>query len=138
MNIKNDEIILTLKKKVDEKKALIKKAAKFSPITNCSIELDGIRFNIQTLSKDLIILMLVRLNSYKMSAKELDLVDSLIISGYKVTDWIEDLQSRLVNINKKDEESKLRAMEIKLEALLSNEKKVELELDDIAKSLEGI
>ncbi|OZB98147.1 hypothetical protein [Paenibacillus sp. XY044] len=131
----NDQKILELKKQIEEKKKLIGKSKKFSPITNCSIELDGVRQNIQTLGKEQLVLMLIKLNAYAASAKELGLLDVYNVSGYNVIEWIEDLKAKLDFINRKDEENKLKAMEAKLDKLLSDEKKVELEIDEIEAAL---
>ncbi|MFE6075601.1 hypothetical protein ACFVQB_14110 [Paenibacillus sp. NPDC057886] len=131
----NDSKILELKKQIEEKKKSVGKSKKFSPVTNCSIELDGVRINIQTLTKEHIIALLIRLNSYAASAKELSLLEQYVISGYGINDWIDDLKSKLDFINRKDEEHKLKIMEAKLDKLLSEDKKVELELDEISKML---
>jgi hypothetical protein len=135
MATNNDQKILVLKKQIEEKKSKISKSQKFSPVTNCSIELDGVRYNIQVLTKEQIVSMMIKLNSYAMSAKELELLDDYSISGYNVMDWIKDLKARLDFINRKDEEQKLKVMEVKLDRLLSDEKKVELELDEIENML---
>lgn len=127
----NDQKILKLKEQIEEKKKLVSKSKKFSPVTNCSIELDGVRHNIQVLTKEQLIQMLIKLNAYAASAENLGLLDEYTISGYKVTEWIEDLQSKLDYINRKNEEQKLKSMETKLDKLLSDEKKVELEIDEI-------
>lgn len=127
----NDQKILKLKEQIEEKKKLVSKSKKFTPVTNCSIELDGVRHNIQVLTKEQLIQMLIKLNAYAASAENLGLLDEYTISGYKVTEWIEDLQAKLDYINRKNEEQKLKSMEAKLDKLLSNEKKVELEIDEI-------
>lgn len=131
----NDKVILELQKKVDEKRAALKKAARFSPITNCSLELEGQRINLQVLQKDGLIHCLVVLNSYKNSAEQLGLLDQYSISGYPLVDWITDLEAKLAFVTRKEEEGKLRLMENRLSALLSNEKKVELQLEEIMKDL---
>ncbi|PYE51464.1 hypothetical protein HUB98_05595 [Paenibacillus barcinonensis] len=131
----NDSKILELKKQIEEKKKSVSKSKKFTPVTNCSIELDGVRINIQTLTKEQLISLLVKLNSYAASAIELELLDQYIISGYNIADWIGDLKSKLDFINSKDEEQKLKLMESKLDKLLSDDKKVELELNEIAEML---
>jgi hypothetical protein len=134
-NKTNDQKILGLKKQIEEKKKLLVKSQKFTPITNCSIEIDGVRSNIQVLSKEQLVGLLVRLNAYKTSAKELGVLENYIISSFNVEDWITDLKSKLEFTNRKDEEAKLKAMETKLDYLLSNEKKVELEIDEIESML---
>jgi hypothetical protein len=131
----NDQKILVLKKQIEEKKSKISKSQKFNPVTNCSIELDGVRHNIQVLNKEQVVSMLIKLNAYAMSAKELDLLDDYLISGFNVMDWIKDLKAKLDFINRKDEEYKLKIMEAKLDRMLSDEKKVELELDEIENML---
>ena len=130
-NEKNDAKIIALKEQIAKKKEQLNKAKRFSPITNCSIEIDTVRSNIQVLSREQLVLLLVKLNAYKSSAEELELLDQCIISGYNIEDWIADIKSKLEVVNYKDEELKLRAMESKLDRLLSNEKKTELEINEI-------
>lgn len=132
MEVKNnDQKILELKKQIEEKKKLVNKSQRFTPITNCSIELDGTRYNIHTLNRTSAISLLVKLGALLMSAINLGLEEEYVISGYKVNDWLEDIKAKMENINRAEEENKLRAMESKLDQLLSNEKKVELELGEI-------
>ncbi|OPH61870.1 hypothetical protein BC351_01110 [Paenibacillus ferrarius] len=127
----NDNKILELKKQIEEKRAKVDKSKKFTPITNCSIELDGIRHNIQVLGKEQIIQMMINLNTYILSAKDLGLLDEYVITGYNAVDWMTDLRAKLEFLNRKDEENKLKAMEAKLDKLLSNDKKIELEIGEI-------
>jgi len=47
-----------------------------------------------------------------------------------------DIKAKLDFVSRKEEENKRKAMEAKLHQLLSNEKKIELEIDEIIKSLE--
>jgi hypothetical protein len=132
----NDEKIIKLKQQIEEKRKSLSKAKKFVPITNCILELDGITTNIQILSKEKLALLLVKLNLYKMSMENLNMsFDKIIISGYDVRDWIMDILAKTDIIHYKEEEQKLKTMEDKLEKLLSNEKKTELAIDEIAKML---
>lgn len=132
----NDEKILQLKAKIEEKKNKLENLKKkFIPITNCSLELSGIRYNLHTLNKENIITLLVSLNCYKMSAENLNLLDKFVISGHKVIEWISDLQSRLDILSIQDEERNLKQMEKKLSSLLSEDKTIELEIDSIEKLL---
>lgn len=133
----NDQKILELKKQIEEKKKKIGNSRKFSPITNCSIEVDGTRYNIQVLTKEQIISLMVKLNAYAISAKELEVLNDFRISGYSAMDWINDLKSKLDFLCRKEEESKLKALEAKLNLLLSNEKKVELEIGEIESMLKS-
>jgi len=130
-NETNDQRIMLLKKQIESKKAQLSKSTRFSPITNCSLEIDAVRYSIQVLTKPDLISLMVKLNSYVISAKDLDVLDDYIISGYKAEDWITDIKARIAIISHKAEESKLKLMEDKLIKLLSDGKKVELELNEI-------
>ncbi|MGV4321182.1 hypothetical protein [Bacillus mojavensis] len=133
----NDQRILKLKKQIEVKKEKLGKTSRFTPVTNCSLEVDGVRFNINVLDKEKLIMLAVKLNSYLLSAKDLGYEDQFIISGYKVEDWLTDIKSRLDILSKKDEERSLKVMEDKLAKLLSEDKKVELEIDEIESLLKG-
>ena len=132
---KNDDRILELKKQVeDKKKELTNKKTRFVPVTNCILEMDGMTLNLNVLSENALILLWIRLNAYRMSAADLGL-DKFEISGYDLEDWITDVKARLEVIATKREENNLKAMETKLDKLLSEDKKTELELDSIAELL---
>ena len=121
---KNDDKILILKKQIADKKELLKGETRFSPITNCSLELYGQRYNINTLQKDKIIELMVQVNSLYLSARDLgnDILEQYTISGYKPMEWIKDLNDKLAIINRKSEENKLKQLESKLDKLLSIDK----------------
>lgn len=132
---KNDDRILELKKQIEtKKKAISEKKVRFIPETNCVLNMDGITINLNVCSDDALVLLLIRLNSYLMSAVDLGM-SNFEISGYSVTAWIEDIKSKLEvsDLNKK--KSDLKKMESKLDKLLSDDKKTELEIDEIANLL---
>jgi hypothetical protein len=133
----NDKKIMELKQQIEVKRDKLAKSQKFVPITNCSLELDGVRHSIQVLNKEQLISAMVRLNSYVLSAKDLGVLEDYTISGYHVQDWVTDLRAKLDVVSRKEEESKLKAMEAKLTQYLSNEKKISLELDGIEAELKG-
>lgn len=131
---KNDERILSLKEKISQKKEQISKnSVRFNPITNCTIEFRGQRYNINTLTEEQCIVMLVELKALSNAARELKV--ELNFSGYSVDDWMEDLESKISVLKAKSEERQLKAMEGQLEKLLSEDKKTELEIDRIAQTL---
>jgi len=133
---KNDEQILILKERVKTKKEELKKIKKFSPITNCIIDIDGDekKTNIQVLSKDKLKLLLIKLNMYKMSAENLGIND-ISIDGYELEEWITDVKAKLNDLEKKQEEINLKNIENKLIKLLSEDKKTEIEINEIASLL---
>ena len=126
----NDEKIIKLKEQITQKKKQLDKSKRFIPATNCSIELDGVRSNIQVLTKDQLIFLLVKLNGYLMSAKALEISD-FSVCGYRAEEWMADIQLRIDILNRKDDENKLKDMESKLDRMLSDEKKTELEISEI-------
>lgn len=132
MSKTNDERILELRKQINEKEKEVGRVMPFSPITNCNLELDGMRYNLHAMTKEQLVSTMVKLQSYLISAKTLDVSDELTFSGYHVSNWIEDMQSKFLNFKKADELKKLKVMKNKLDELLSDGKRTELELDDIA------
>ena len=134
----NDSKILKLKETIEVKRKELGKPKQFTPVTSCILELPGSeRLNIQAMDKQGLINNLVALNSLRMSAAELGYVESLNFTGYNILDWIKDIKSKLEVLSYKDELKNLSALEKKLDKFLSEDKKVEMELDDIMKSLEG-
>lgn len=132
---KNDDRILELKKQIEDKRKVIsEKKIRFVPETNCVLNMDGMTINLNVCSDDALMLLLIRLNSYFMSAIDLGMSD-FEISGYSVTAWIKDIKSKLEVSSLKKEEADLKKMESKLDKLLSDDKKTELEIDEIANLL---
>lgn len=127
---KNDERVLQLKKIIDEKKSELKVVKRFTPLTNCVLSLDNQNYNLNVLQLNGLKLLLVKLNMYLMSVKDLGI--TLEISGYNIAEWIVDVKSKIEIFEYKKKESELKMLESKLDKMLSNEKKTELELDEIA------
>lgn len=127
----SDNRILDLKKQVADKKAALENVKKFVPATNCNLQLDnGDRINLYINDSAALTTALVKLNALRLSAEDLGILD-FEFSGFKVQDWVNDISSRLLIINKQKEETKLKAQEALLTSLLSADKKTELLLDEI-------
>lgn len=108
---KNDDRVLQLKKIIDEKKENLKSCKKtFLPITNCILDLDGQKYNLNVLQFDELQLLLVKLNIYLTSAVNLNI--SLMISGYSINDWIEDINNKLDVLEFRRKENELKVLEI--------------------------
>jgi len=129
MSTGNDKKILALREKIQEKKDKIGKV-KFVPTTSCSIDWNGNRFNLHALNKDQLDFLLIYLNSCRLSMVDLGM-SKMIISGFSLMDWIADIKMKLAVISQKEEENNLKALESKLNTLLSEDKKTELELASI-------
>ena len=132
---KNDDRILELRKQIEKKKDdIASRKVKFAPETNCVLDFDGERYNLNVVSDDTLTLLIIRLNMYNMSADNLKM-QYPIISGYSTDLWIQDIKSKLAVSGMKKEENDLKKMEAKLTKLLSDDKKTELEIDEIAELL---
>lgn len=84
MAIKNDDRILELKGQIEEKKkVLAEKKVRFLPETNCVIEFEDFTYNLNVCTPDILATLMIRLNMYIMSAKDLG-VPIPVISGYTV------------------------------------------------------
>lgn len=129
---KNDDRILELKKQIEKKKTTFtEKNTKFSPETNCILILDGTTYNLNVLNDESLTFLKIKLYTYKMAVIDMKITD-FKISGYSLDDWISDINKKLETHEIKQKQNELKAMEAKLDKLLSEDKKTELELDDIA------
>lgn len=131
MATKNDERVLQLKEIIDKKKAELKTVGRFTPLTNCVLNFDNQNYNLNVLQLNELKFLLVKLNMYLMSAKDLGMSD-FHFSGYHIVDWMDDVKSKIEIFEYKAKEAELKALEAKLDKMLSDEKKTELELDEIA------
>lgn len=127
----NDILILDLKKQVEEKKSKIGNSTKFNPITNCELVFNNVKYNIHTLDKQSILLLIVQLSILKDNSKKLYPDEELILNGYKLEDWITDLQSKFDNLNVKTEKERLKKIEERLNNLLSIDTKINLEINEL-------
>lgn len=132
---KNDDRIMDLKFKIEKKREkLDEHKNRFNPITNCLLYLDKVTYNLNVDSSEL---LLIKLNMMAMSAKDLKIDTSkLIISGYSLDNWIEDVKSNLEVQRYKKEKKDLDKLEKELTSLLSDDKQTELEIDRLATLLE--
>jgi hypothetical protein len=129
MSNANDNKILLLQEQIKQKKSAITKK-RFAPITNCTLELEENRYNLNGLQEEQLTLLLIKLNAYVMSMKQLS-ITKCVISGYAIEDWVSDIKSRLEVLSQRNQENELSALEKKLSSLLSSDKKTSLELDNI-------
>ena len=133
----NDKRILDLKKKIEEKEKQLEESKKrFAPITNCLLQLDGKTHNLHALGKEEVDYLLVKVHSMVMAAKDLEIEpEALKVSGYSLIEWEADIKARKNSNSVTEQTAALKKMKAKLHELLSSDKKVELAIDDIEKSL---
>lgn len=131
---KNDKMILDLKKEIEKKKKLIKDQ-KFNPITNCSLELDNVRYNLHVIPKETLLLLIGKLRSMEMGLQSVLPEEELKVSGFYVKEWVIDIQSKFSIANIAAEKERLKTLENKLHNLLSTDTKVGLEIEDLKKEI---
>lgn len=130
MSTYNDERIIKLKSQIEEKKkALNKFKTKFTPETNCCLALDNIRYNLHTVFDDY---LLLKLYSLQMAAEKLNIdTEDVIISGYPLSMWIDDVKNKLDVEKYKAKKRELDNLEKQLTSLLSDDKQTELKIDEL-------
>ena len=70
---------------------------------------------------------------WAMSADDLGIdAEEVVWCGFSVLDWIEDLKSKKAVVEYAAKKEQLSTLEKKLDKLLSDDKKTELEIDAIA------
>lgn len=138
---KNDERILILKNAIADQKEQLKELKKHKYKTNMVLDIDAKKHNLHVIQKDAVIALLIRFTSELNALKtlksdyEVDLQETYLVSGYSLSDWIEDLRYQLQVLTTKNQELKLKRMESQLDAMLSEDKRTELLIDELAKSL---
>lgn len=134
---KNDEKILTLKKTIEKRKEELGKKEPFAPLTSCSLDFDGTRYNLHAINDmNTLAYIMCKLHALEMAAMDLEIDSSmLVLSGFSVSDWMHDLKAKVSLVKRQTKENELKAFEKKLDALLSADKKTELEIDSIAEML---
>ena len=138
MSIKNDNRIIDLQKSIELKEKSLQKP-NFQPKTNCNLILNDKRYNLHVLEENDLILLMVQLNSLILSAKDLKInVDNVKISGFNLSDWMTDIQSRIEVFSYQKNVKDLESMKKQLSKLLSEDKRTELELDSIESTLKNM
>mgnify|MGYP005774420735 CR=1 FL=1 len=138
MSVSNDEMILKLKEQIANRKAEFDKLPKnFVAETSCIyIDEAGEKNNLRVMTTDQLIPLMVKLHMYEMSADDLGIYGGDIkISGFTIGSWIHDIRGRLDEIKRRETEKALKTDEKLLDSLLSEDKKTELALKDIAARL---
>lgn len=138
---KVNELLLVVKAKRDALE-LHQKRANSSWRTNCSFNLNGAHVNLQTVRTPVIIGMV----SYLLGQRELDKKACELlniefrdkIQNYDYTAWLEDCQKRASYLHLREQEDQLNALEAKINQLVSPEKRRELDLELLTKSLNSL
>ena len=141
----NDERAQKLIEIIQLKKKEIEQAEKPQYRTNCmfnyteGMATGGINLQVQ---QDLVVLVniLSFLNnkeaSFDLTTEELGLTDlKFTWQGHSVADWKADIQTRINKIQIKKKKDELAVYESKLNNIISPERKAQMELDELERSL---
>lgn len=141
-----DETTLLLIEEINKRKQEIAKATRPNWLTNCTFSYDefnlvnAINLHVESSIPKLISIvahLLNKQNSFNEAATLLGISDlNFKWHGFKVDDWIEDIKTRIVKLQIKTKEDKLRKLEERLNAIISPELKAQMELEQIMKELE--
>jgi len=141
---KNDARILELKKLIEEKRAKLgdpgdfSSVTKFSPETNCLFVWNNEKQNIRVLREDKLPFFIALFHSLLVSAEAQDLpLASVKLNGNPVQGLLNDCKVRYDALIRADELRDLQRAEHKLNELLSEDKKTELEVDALEALLRG-
>ena len=132
MATKNDERIIELKKIIEKKREELNNMySRFSPKTNCILQLDGETYNLNVSTQNLAYL-LIKINALIKSAESLNMsAEEVTISGFSLADWFDDIKSKKDSIDYRDKKRELATIENKLNSLLSDDKLTELQIDSL-------
>lgn len=140
--MKNDEVAMRLIDSVREQKSLISGAEKKKYCTNCVLNMgDGPPINLHVVSSleelcSILSRLLSKNHFHRLSCGELGLpITNLSFGGYDLDDWVADIKTKSEKIRIGEKKKRLAELESKLQSLVSDEKRKELELLAISKEL---
>jgi hypothetical protein len=132
----NDKAISSLQEKIALKRGEMGQEPKFEPVTSCSIMMGtGKHLDIKNVTQDILVSLLVDLNSKRMSADDLGIPYE--IGSYPVTDWVADIQSAIACLEYEQEGRRLKSLEHRLEGLLSEDSRKERAIKAIADEVDA-
>ena len=138
---KINELLLVLKSK-RETLELHQSRSKSSWRTNCSFLLNDSHINLQTVRTSGIVSMVSYLLQQREAEKKacelLNIEFRDKIHNYSYDAWLEDCQKRASYLHIREQENQLNALESKLNQLVSPDKRRELELELLAKSITSL
>jgi len=142
---KTDSKTLELIKKVQQQKQEIAKAERPNWVTNCSFSyIEGssktVNLHVCRDVREMVCVVAFlkeREKSYISAVKELGVdAPEFKWNGFSVSDWVNDVKTRIDKVQIADKKKKLEALEDRLNKIISPELRAELELEAIAAELE--
>ena len=140
---KNDNLVGQLLKKVEEKKAQIEKIKNPDYITNLSyppgIIGQGQRINLNVADEETLFWVLTQLETMMVKGPILAERNGVVFHGtwygYKLKDWFSDVVMVIKRKQSQRQVTELRSIEKKLNSLLSEDKRTNIELEKLSELL---
>lgn len=142
-----DKKTLDLIALINKKKSEIDKAEKPNWKTNCSFSYkEGTPTDLVNIHVESNVMKLVSMASYlidmedkyKKAATFLEVeAPAFKWNGYPVSDWLEDIKARINKVQITNKKSSLNVLEQRLNQIVSPELRAQIELEEIARQLEG-
>lgn len=140
---KNDDKIIVLKNKIESMKTDLKENKPvFKPITNCMLSFHGNDYNLHAMTPYELKYLLVIIGAEVLACEDLKTGDyygkvledyTLMYGNFTAVEWMQDIREKIEVLNYRNKELGLKTAEKQLEKLLSEDKKVELQIDEIVK-----
>lgn len=131
----NDDKILELKQRIELEKLKLKEIARFTPKTTCVYVInDSIKFNIRTMSIDELNQLLIIVQTLICTAVPMGLTSTLF-SGFTLEEWKSDIIGLRDQKMIMERKAKISRFETRLQSMLSDDKKTELEIAAIENAL---
>ena len=136
MSTNNDSRILALQEGIRKEREAIASVERFVPVTTCIFQFQNYKINLHTLDMEHLTLIHLLLRTFIKEAESLGYLKSKI-GGFTLEEWEHDVLGVMTKYNVRRRKQLLEQQEKKLAALLSEDKRTELELDAIEEMLNG-
>lgn len=131
-----DDLILSLKEEINSEKKELEKSSNYKYKTNCIFKINNTTsINLHAANLKELLVLLSSLRSMQTEHNIIFGESNFSLDGYMIEDWISDTISKIKLTRIKERKTKLENLESRLYSLLSQDKKVDLELDEIKKSI---
>lgn len=132
----NDAVVLQLQEKVKIKKLKLAelKKGRHTSTTKCILEWEGKNINFHVVGKDELTFLLVKIHTLYVAADDLLLEDfgDTVVQGHTLDEWILDIKGKIKEKDIAIQEKELKVVEAQLDKMLSEDKKTELKLKELA------
>ena len=138
---KNDNRILELKKKIEHDRATLKETnSRFQPITSCTPDFAGQKYNLNAMSANDLLLLLGTLSVMEQVttkvAEEMQFIKPATVNGYLLAEWTIDIRKKLDQVLYREKKAKLDKLEKQLTDLLTGETQTKLKVDNLENNVD--